>query len=58
MTIRWLFSRPSMSESADGGIVSALQETLLYVAVLPLGLPTPAFPLGTAIVLAARPVHA
>ncbi|HEY7608971.1 MAG TPA: hypothetical protein VIF14_07045 [Alphaproteobacteria bacterium] len=50
------FARPGMWESPDGGIVSELKVTLLDFAVLLLGLMIPIFALGTAIVLAARPI--
>ena len=52
------FSRPGMWESADGGIVSELKVTLLDLVVMLLGLVIPIFAIGTAIVLAARPIMA
>ena len=52
------FSRPGMWESADGGIASSLKVALLDIAVLILGLVIPIFAIGTAIVLAARPILA
>ncbi len=53
-----IFVHPGMWESADGRIVSELNVTLLDLAVLLLGLLIPVFALGTAIVLAARPILA
>jgi hypothetical protein len=53
-----VFARPGMWESADGRIVSELKVTLLDLAALLLGLLIPVFALGTAIVLAARPILA
>lgn len=52
------FSRPGMWESADGEITSSLKVTVLDIAVLILGLVIPIFAIGTAIVLAARPILA
>lgn len=52
------FSRPGMWESADGGIVSSLKVALLDMIVLTLGLVIPISAIGTAIVLAARPILA
>ncbi len=53
-----IFTRPGMWESADGGIVSELKVTLLDILVMLLGLVIPVFAIGTAIVLAARPILA
>ena len=53
-----IFSRPGMWESADGGLVSELKVTLLDLLVLLFGLLIPVFAIGTAIVLAARPILA
>lgn len=53
-----IFTRPGMWESADGGVVSALTVTLLDFVVLLFGLLVPVFAIGTAIVLAARPILA
>jgi len=52
------FSRPGMWESADGGIVSELKVTLLDLLVMLFGLMIPIFAIGSAIVLAARPILA
>lgn len=53
-----IFTRPGMWESADGGVVSELKVTVLDVLVLLFGLLIPVFAIGTAIVLAARPILA
>jgi hypothetical protein len=53
-----ILTRPGMWESADGGIVSELKVTLLDLLVMLLGLLIPVFAIGTAIVLAARPILA
>jgi hypothetical protein len=53
-----ILTRPGMWESADGGIVSELKVTLLDLVVLLFGLLIPVFAIGTAIVLAARPILA
>jgi hypothetical protein len=53
-----IFTRPGMWESADGGVVSALKVTVLDFLVLLFGLLIPVFAIGTAIVLAARPILA
>jgi hypothetical protein len=53
-----VFTRPGMWESADGHVVSALKVTALDFAVLLLGLLVPVFAIGTAVVLAARPILA
>ncbi|MGH7005972.1 MAG: hypothetical protein ACREIP_18670 [Alphaproteobacteria bacterium] len=52
------FTRPGMWESADGGIVSELKVTALDFFVIFCGLMIPIFAIGTAIVLAARPILA
>lgn len=52
------FSRPGMWETADGGLVSALKVTALDLVVMIFGLVVPIFAIGTAIVLAARPILA
>lgn len=53
-----IFTRPGMWESADGGAISGLKVTALDFLVLFLGLMIPIFAIGTAIVLAARPILA
>jgi hypothetical protein len=53
-----IFTRPGMWESADGRVVSALKVAALDFSVLLLGLMVPIFAIGTAIVLAARPILA
>ena len=53
-----IFTRPGMWETADGGIVSELKVTVLDLLVLLFGLLIPVFAIGTAIVLAARPILA
>jgi len=53
-----IFTRPGMWESADGGVVSTLKVTVLDFLVLFFGLMIPIFAIGTAIVLAARPILA
>lgn len=53
-----ILTRPGMWESADGGLVSELKVTLLDLLVMLLGLLIPVFAIGTAIVLAARPILA
>lgn len=53
-----VFTQPGMWESADGGVVSTLKVALLDFLVLLLGLMIPIFAIGTAIVLAARPILA
>jgi hypothetical protein len=53
-----IFTRPGMWEAADGGVVSSLKVAMLDFLVLMLGLLIPVFAIGTAIVLAARPILA
>jgi len=53
-----VFTRPGMWESADGGIVSEIKVTVLDLLVIFFGLMIPIFAIGTAIVLAARPILA
>lgn len=53
-----IFTRPGMWESADGGVVSSLKVGALDFVVLFFGLMVPIFAIGTAIVLAARPILA
>lgn len=53
-----IFTRPGMWESADGGVVSEIKVTVLDFLVLFFGLMIPIFAIGTAIVLAARPIMA
>lgn len=53
-----VFTRPGMWESADGGVVSGVKVAALDFLVLLFGLLIPVFAIGTAIVLAARPILA